>query len=88
MWSPQISYNEFEDNYTTRSNITKEQYNRWKVTLPCDCGENGCQGWAAISREPDSIHHHCQFNFPPISEYLKYRNSIEKSLIEGAGDGR
>jgi len=83
MWKPEISYKEFEQNYIERSRISKEEYYKYKITLPCDCGEDGCQGWAAISVQPDSVHHHCQFNFPPIVDYLKYANKHMPGLVRG-----
>ncbi|KKL51393.1 hypothetical protein LCGC14_2295930 [marine sediment metagenome] len=71
-WDSKISLKEFERAYIKRSNISRSFYNRWRITLPCKCDDDGCEGWASISKNPDSVHHHCLFSFPPINEYLEY----------------
>ncbi|KKN64749.1 hypothetical protein LCGC14_0488810 [marine sediment metagenome] len=54
----------FETMYCKRSNITKSSYNRWRVTLPCACGYDGCRGWAAVSRNEDMIKDHMELYAP------------------------
>lgn len=55
---------EFEKGYCERSGITIEFYNKYKVTLPCACGEEDCEGWAAMSNDPELIKWHMQFYAP------------------------
>lgn len=45
------SKQEFEDVYIERSKINREFYDRYFVTVSCDCGEDVCSGWAAERRE-------------------------------------
>ena len=52
---------EFEHNYCQGSGITIEQYRQWKVTLPCSCDYEGCEGWAAIINDPDIIKDYIKF---------------------------
>ena len=54
----QNSKEEFEKRYCERSEISIEDYHEYEVTLPCDCGEDGCEGWAAVSDNPISIKAH------------------------------
>ncbi|PHA03006.1 hypothetical protein COE51_01295 [Bacillus pseudomycoides] len=51
---------EFENGYCQRSGITVEEYNNEfnLITLPCDCGEDGCEGWAAVTNTPRMIEIH------------------------------
>jgi hypothetical protein len=49
---------EFEKRYCERSGISKEEYDEHEITLPCRCGENGCNGWAAVSNTPLAIKAH------------------------------
>lgn len=48
----------FEQGYCERSDISIEFYNDHFVTLPCNCEEEGCDGWACISNNPLSIKAH------------------------------
>jgi hypothetical protein len=72
MWYPKINKAEFESDFIRRSGITEEVYNQYRITLPCDCGADNCDGWAAVLKEPGGIYYHIQFHFPNIDEYLKY----------------
>ena len=55
---------EFEKGYCERSFISLEQYRRWKVTMPCECDSEDCEGWAAILNEPAAIAHQKEFCSP------------------------
>lgn len=59
---------EFEKGYIERSGITPELYHKYWVTLPCDCGGNGCEGWAAIPNDPISIEDHNRFYNPEFKK--------------------
>lgn len=60
----QITKTTFERQYCKRSNISLAQYRVYKITLPCACDSEGCQGWAAIPNDPDIIADHMQFYAP------------------------
>ncbi|MEC5422138.1 hypothetical protein QGM71_01350 [Virgibacillus sp. C22-A2] len=49
---------EFKQNYCARSGITEEFYNQHFVTLPCNCGDSSCEGWATIGNNSTSITTH------------------------------
>lgn len=50
--------NEFEKMYIDLSGEDKEWYEKYYVTLPCNCGESRCDGWAAVdNNERDILHH-------------------------------
>ena len=53
-----MTVQEFEDRYCHRSGISHEYYCKTFVTLACDCGEDICNGWAAVSNNPASIKIH------------------------------
>ena len=49
---------EFEMGYIERSNISKKYYDKHFVTLPCNCGEDTCSGFAAVSKDSKAIRKH------------------------------
>jgi hypothetical protein len=49
---------EFIDGYCARTNIPWERLSLRRVALPCGCGEEGCEGWAMIPNDPQSMAHH------------------------------
>jgi hypothetical protein len=59
-----LTKEDFERGYCERSGITLELYRQWSVTLPCACDYEGCEGWAAVSNDPDLIADHKKFNSP------------------------
>ncbi len=79
MWQPKITVLEFEKGYIKRGKISRVQYNRWFITMPCVCDAQECEGWAAIEKSPVIVYDHCRFHFPPISDYLEWVN--EQGII-------
>ncbi len=59
-----ITKEEFKKGYCDRSKITLEKYDKHFVALPCGCDCDGCEGWATISNDPQSIKGHMRFNAP------------------------
>lgn len=55
---------EFTSKYCLNSKITIEEFDQYFVTLPCRCGEDGCRGWAAVSKNPLDVKAH-QSNCAP-----------------------
>jgi hypothetical protein len=53
-----LTKEEFEASYLDNSNISKEMYDKFFVTLPCACNYEKCLGWAAVSNREDSIRIH------------------------------
>jgi hypothetical protein len=49
---------EFENCYISHSKITQKFYDEHFITLPCHCGEDICDGWAAVRNDQDSIDMH------------------------------
>jgi len=41
---------EFISNYCKRSKISWEELSKTQVILPCDCGDDYCQGWQMVSK--------------------------------------
>jgi len=54
----------FERKYIRNSGITLRQYREWKLTVPCNCDYEGCQGWGAIPNDPDLIDTHNRLYAP------------------------
>lgn len=44
-----ITRAEFERGYAERSRLSFDEFHRYLKALPCDCGEEDCEGWQAIS---------------------------------------
>ena len=55
---------EFERGYQVRSNITSDFYKECLVTLPCSCSDEGCNGWAAVTNNLDTIKTHIELYIP------------------------
>lgn len=41
----------FERAYARRSGFSVEILRKHRTVRPCDCGEDGCEGWQSISHE-------------------------------------
>lgn len=55
---------QFIEGYCRRSEITREAFDRDFVALPCNCEQDGCNGWAAVDNDQDAIKHHMEFDAP------------------------
>jgi hypothetical protein len=51
---------EFEKRYCERSGITIDEYHNGYnlITLPCHCGQENCEGWAAVDNRKTAIKAH------------------------------
>jgi len=54
----------FEERYCKESGISLEKYHTFRVTLPCRCDYDGCEGWGAVGKDRNSIRAHMQFYGP------------------------
>jgi len=79
MWKPEITMEEFIVDYCRKSHIDKAFYNERYVALPCDCGEDGCRGWASIRRNWDGIQHQLGFCLPVKKDLLAYFPTRQRS---------
>ena len=59
-----MSKEDFEAMYCGRSNITRERYKQWFITLSCACDYKECKGWAAVHNSPDMIKDHLELYAP------------------------
>lgn len=51
-----VRRDEFERAYAARSGVTVDQLHAWgRWAEPCDCGEDGCEGWAMGRQQEDAI---------------------------------
>lgn len=62
--SEKLTQDEFERGYAERSGMSIEEFRAWRIGLPCGCEDESCPGWAAVSRDPDSINEHLDFYAP------------------------
>lgn len=44
-----ITKEQFESNYISKNGIDKAFYKKRFITLPCNCKEKGCKGFASVS---------------------------------------
>lgn len=51
---------EFEKGYCKRSEISIDEYrdDYNLITMPCNCGDDTCEGWAAVDNREISIKAH------------------------------
>lgn len=64
MEKPAKTKEEFISEYCERSNISWEELSKTEVALPCDCGSDGCDGWAMVSNNEHSIQTHMDLYAP------------------------
>jgi hypothetical protein len=59
-----IGKSRFEKEYCERSGITIEQYQKVfnMITLKCNCDEEECRGWAAVTNTPLLVKVHKEIN--------------------------
>lgn len=55
---------EFEIEYANRSGVPVIDLRQCRIALPCGCGDDGCEGWRMVSRDPDAIAEHLDFYAP------------------------
>lgn len=55
---------EFIAGYCERSGVKWEEISVMQVALPCDCGDEGCNGWAMVSNNQSSILAHMELYAP------------------------
>ena len=53
-----MTQQEFISGYVERSGVSVELLMARRVALPCACGEDGCEGWAMVPNDPDSVETH------------------------------
>lgn len=87
---------EFEQQYAERSGITRDElHNIGRVAIPCDCGEEICEGWQMIQQDGDgtlldlAIFYRLKSNEAASAGYLSlqsymmgYSDGILKALRE------
>ena len=71
-----MSRQEFEEAYAKRSGVTVEWLREiGQISLPCNCGEEGCQGWQMRGLATINA---CDLQFIPEP----YKSEIEHLLEE------
>ena len=53
---------EFIKNYCEKSHLTRKEYDKDYVALPCNCGNPDCKGWATITKTGLAIKTHIATN--------------------------
>lgn len=81
-----MTKDEFIEGYCRRSEITREAFDRDFVALPCNCEQDGCNGWAAIDNDEDSIKHHMEFS-APLQARLEWERerAMASALVKEGG---
>lgn len=70
MWEPDVTKGKFEKDYCIERKI--DNYDKWYITLPCNCREGSCRGWAAIRKDFIGIIDHMEFSAPSAAGYIKW----------------
>ena len=77
-----MTRDEFETAYCERSNITVERYRQIRITLPCGCDFDGCEGWGAVSYDASMLLHHLCFSLPPREKLMELEGVELRSFLE------
>lgn len=59
-----MTQEEFIAGYCERSHLTRAEFDRRYIALACACGEEGCQGFAAVNNLPQCIEAHMDLYAP------------------------
>lgn len=54
---------QFKEGYCKRMGMSIEEYDRYRITLPCKCDE-GKEHWASVLKDWDVIETHFELYFP------------------------
>lgn len=89
-----MTRDEFIDGYLARSDFTQYRTpdgyaidgHGGAVALPCECGEEGCDGWAMISNNPWSIRSHLFFYGPDEGRPSSPMGDDERRALKNAID--
>lgn len=82
--------NKFEEEYCRRSELTKEEYDKDYITLPCHCGAEGCEGWACVCKGRLTIKAHAALYMTAqersvMKERLELASLFTPSLFHNSG---
>ena len=47
----EMTKEEFIEGYCNRSKVTWEWLSQFQNAIPCDCGEDGCNGWQMVHKD-------------------------------------
>lgn len=50
--TPKVTRHKFIAGYCRRSEVTWEWLQRYRDAVPCDCGEDDCEGWQMVPADP------------------------------------
>jgi len=59
-----MTKDDFIARYCERSCITKDFFDKHLVAIECACDADNCQGWAAVSNDPERIKIHLELYAP------------------------
>lgn len=58
---------EFIVGYVGRSGISRESFDIHLIALPCECGDDSCDGWAAVRKSESSVLDHLRsYTWPAL----------------------
>jgi hypothetical protein len=60
----EITKEQFINNYCSKSRMTREQFDKNLVALPCKCDSEDCKGWAAVFNDEMSVKIHFELYGP------------------------
>jgi hypothetical protein len=69
-WEGQVK-REFIDGYCQKSGIPWLELSQWLNALPCNCGDESCEGWAMVSRDQFAIKTHTELYGKEFKENTK-----------------
>jgi hypothetical protein len=59
-----VTKEQFIQRYAKRSDVTWEYLSQFQVALPCECGNEMCEGWAMVDNNAESIRAHNELYGP------------------------
>ncbi len=58
---------EFTELCCRNGNSSRETFEKYRVALPCYCGDDSCRGWASVQNDPEAIEEHMERHGQPKS---------------------
>lgn len=69
---------DFEKQYCEKSNISLSVYHNHFVTMPCECSDDNCPGWAAVSKDKLSVNAHKELYTPVVQVKRKKPKRVRR----------
>lgn len=83
---------EFIAGYCERSDILWAELSEWRAAVPCDCGDESCDGWGMVPKWEAPAHEWAHANnqtiydFPGYNELWRQAREADRKEVTASAD--